>query len=197
EKFFQVEHRFYESTGYNVFIKNNLTEPNLALSYSMDVIPDLYPEISVAGIQDSTKMTRFFFKGTIGDDYGFTALRFHYNYNEADSAVSIPFVKNLNDQDFYFSFDFADLLLSSGAVSYYFSVTDNDAINNYKTTTSGNYIFNFPNQREIDENENEQFKRLENMVSESEKLAGEIQDDLQNIRLKNMDNNVSEWEKRQ
>ena len=194
---FHVKHSLFKSAGYHVFIKNDLTEPDLALSYSLDVIPDLYPEIKIVRLQDSLRMTRFFFKGSIGDDYGFSALKFHYNVNNSDSTISIPIIKSLNDQDFYFSFDFNDLKLLSGSVSYYFSVSDNDVINKYKTTTSENFVFHFPNREEIARNENEQFEKLENMLQESEKLSGEIQKDLQNLRLKNMDNNVSDWEKNQ
>lgn len=194
---FIIEKQFFKPTGYHIYIKNDLTETELALSYSVDVIPDLYPEIKITRIADSLKLTRFYFKGTIGDDYGFTALKFHYNINNNDSAVAIPFIRNLNDQDFYFSFDFADVAQASDVVSYYFSVTDNDVINNYKTTTSDNFVINIPDRDEILVSDKEQFQNIEEMLSESEKLAREIQNDLQQLRLKNMDTNISDWEKSQ
>lgn len=194
---FEIKNQFLKASDYNVFIKNDLTEPELALSYSIDVLPDLFPEIKVTQVQDSMQMTRFFFKGTIGDDYGFSALNFHFNVNNSDSAIAIPFVRNLNDQDFYFSFDFAEVANQSGVISYYFSVTDNDVPGNFKTTTSDNFVFNLPNQEEITANEKEQFKKIEEMLNQSEQLTREIQNDLQNLRLKNMDTNVSDWEKSQ
>lgn len=194
---FIVSSHFYKSTDYNVYIKNNITEPELALSYGIDVIPDLFPEIQIVQIQDSTQMTRYFFKGVIGDDYGFNRLNFHYNVNNIDSAISIPFVRNLNDQDFYFSFNFADVAPPSRAVSYYFSVTDNDVVNGYKTTTSDNFIIQIPDQQEIMANEKEQFQDLEEKLQQSQDLAKEIQKDLQNLRMKNMDSNISDWEKSQ
>jgi hypothetical protein len=194
---FEVKNQFFKASDYHVFIKNDLTEPELAFSYAVDVLPDLYPEIKIVQVQDSLQVTRFFFKGTIGDDYGFSALNFHYNINNNDSAIAIPLVKNMNDQEFYFGFDFAELAIQSGLVSYYFSVTDNDVLNNYKTTTSDNFIFNLPNREEIAANEKEQFEKLEEMLQESEQLTREIQDDLDNLRLKNMDTNVSDWEKSQ
>ncbi|MFW5755638.1 MAG: DUF4175 family protein, partial [Tangfeifania sp.] len=197
EEGFVIESDFYESSGYNVFIKNDVTEPELAFSYEIDVIPDLFPEIQIVRIQDSTKMTRYFFKGIIGDDYGFTGLNFHYNINNTDSAVSIPFVKNLTDQEFYFSFNFADVAPPSGTVSYYFSVTDNDVVNGYKTTTSDNFLMQIPDKEEIMANEKEQFQDLEEKLQYSQELAREIQNDLQNLRMKNMDSNISEWEKSQ
>ena len=41
---FVLERNFYKSSAYNVFIQNKVTEPELALSYSIEVIPDLYPK---------------------------------------------------------------------------------------------------------------------------------------------------------
>jgi hypothetical protein len=194
---FHVETNFFKSTDYNVFIQNKVTQPELALSYNVEVIPDLYPEIEIAQVKDSFQLTRYFFKGIIGDDYGFTNLKFHYNIDNSDSAIAIPFVKSLTDQDFYFSFDFNDLKEPSGLVSYYFSVTDNDVVNHYKTTTSESFTFQFPNEEEIAATEKEQFKNIQDMIQQSREMAKDIQDDLDNLRLKNMDTNISDWEKSQ
>ena len=80
---------------------------------------------------------------------------------------------------------------------YYFSVTDNDAINNYKTTTSDNYTFQFPNTEEIYAKDKEQFEKLQASIDKSRELAKEIKQDLNNLQIKNMDTNVSDWEKSQ
>jgi len=194
---FHVESKFFKSTNYNVYIQNKVTKPELALSYGIEVIPDLFPEIEIAQVKDSFQLTKYFFKGVIGDDYGFTGLKFHYNVDNADSAISIPFVKSLTDQDFYFSFDFNDLAQPSSVVTYYFSVTDNDVINHYKTTTSDSYTFKFPNQEEIAATEKEQFQNIQDMIKQSREMAKDIQSDLDNLRLKNMDSNISDWEKSQ
>lgn len=194
---FIAEYKFFKSTNYNVVIQNTVTEPELALSYFIEVIPDLFPEIQVNQVNDSLQLTRFFFKGIIGDDYGFSNLRFHYNVDNSDSTITIPFVRNLNNQDFYFSFDFSELEKPEGIISYYFSVTDNDVVNGYKTTTSDNFIFEFPNREELLANDKEQFDNLQKQVEESRELAKDIQEDLKNLQLKNMDSNVSEWEKSQ
>lgn len=194
---FKVSKIFYRSENYNVFVKNNLTEPELALSYSIDIIPDLYPEIKIIRVQDSLRMTRYYFKGIIGDDYGFSALSFHYNVDNHDSTVAIPFVKNLTDQDFYFGYDFAEVSAASENITYYFSVTDNDVVNNYKTTTSNSFTISLPGKNEIAVTENEKFDNLEKMLKEGQNLANEIQDDINNLRLKNMNSNISDWEKSQ
>lgn len=194
---FHIESKFYHSSTYNVFIRNKVTESELALSYTVEVIADLFPEIEVLQIMDSTQLTRFFFKGIIGDDYGFSQLRFHYNLDDIDSTITIPFVRSLNDQEFYFSFDFNEIPSSDGVVSYYFSVSDNDVINRYKTTTSDSYLFEFPNKEDLLANEKEAYQNIEKMFNESQKLALEIQKDIENLQFKNMDTNISDWEKSQ
>ncbi len=196
-KNYVLSSNFYKSTNYNVFIQNRITEPELALSYSIEVIPDLFPEIEINQIVDSLQLTRFYFKGNIGDDYGFSKLQFHYNVDNSDSAITIPIVKMLTDQDFYFVFDFQDLSNREGIVSYYFSVSDNDFVNNYKTTTSNSFTFQFPDSEEILERDKEQFEKLQANIDKSRELAKEIKQDLNNLQIKNMDNNVSDWEKSQ
>ncbi|WP_163322716.1 DUF4175 family protein [Draconibacterium mangrovi] len=196
EGLFEVEKRVYKSSNYNVYIRNKVTEEELALSYNIDVIPDIYPDIEVMRIEDSTRLTRFFFKGVIGDDYGFSSLKFHYNIAIEDTAISLPFSRNMADQEFYFSYDF-NAIETEGAISYYFSVSDNDIINGYKTTTSDSYTFVFPDKEELEANEQEQFENLEKMIAESQQLSKEIQNNLQNLQIKNMDTNISDWEKSQ
>ncbi len=194
---FTISQKFFKSTDYTVIIDNFKTNPELALSSTIDVIPDLYPEIKVVMLQDSIQLTRFYFKGFIGDDYGFSKLNYHFNIDNADSSVAVPVINNLNDQDFYFSFDFSGLNTKSGSISHYFKVTDNDVLNGFKSTTSDNFIYNFPDKMELVVSENEQFNRLEQMLNESRELTNEIQSDFKNMKLKNMDSNISDWEKSQ
>lgn len=196
ENSFDLAKKVYESTNYNVYIQNRLTDEELALSYNIDVIPDIFPEIRVMRIEDSTRLTRFFFKGVIGDDYGFSSLKFHYNIANEDTAIALPFSKNMADQEFYFSYDFNEMEQKE-AVSYYFSVSDNDVVNGYKTTTSDSYMFVFPDKEELLAKDNEQFKNIEKKINESQQLSKEIQQKLQNLQIKNMDTNTSEWEKAQ
>lgn len=188
---------FYKTTDYNVIIENFKTDPKLALSSTIDVIQDLYPEIKIISVQDSVRLSRFYFKGKIGDDYGFTALNFHFNIENSDSTIVIPIINNLTDQDFYFSFDFSELDFAPGTIYYYFKVIDNDILNGYKSTTSDNFTYIKPNKTEIALSEDEQFKHIEELLKQSNELTNEIQNDLNIIQFKNMDPNISDWEKSQ
>jgi len=194
---FWVEHTFALSANYNVYIENDLTGTELALSYFVDVVPDLFPEIDVVEVQDSSKITRFFYKGIISDDYGFSSLQFHINVANNDSTIALPFLRSLNDQEFYYSFDFSDLPSQEGTISYYFSVADNDAVNGAKTTTSQSNTFNFPSKEELEHFDKEQYQNIEKKLQKSRELAVDIQQDMKNLQLKNMDSSVSDWEKSQ
>lgn len=194
---FQAEKVFFEPGGYHVYIQNKLTVPELSLSYFVDVIPDLFPEIKVIEVQDSIKITRFFYKGLIGDDYGFSSLQFHMHIADNDSVIDLPFVRSMNDQEFYFSFDFSNLPQPEGVVSYYFSVSDSDALSGFKNTTSESYTFRFPSNEVLEAFDKEQFQNLEKKFQKSRQLANDIQNDIKNLQLKNMDSSVSDWEKSQ
>ena len=108
----------------------------------------------------------------------FSNLQFHYNVDNSDSAIAIPFIRSLIDQEFYFVFDFNELPQKEGIISYYFSVSDNDVINRYKTTTSDNFIFQFPNREEVLDKDKEQFDALQANIDKSRELAKEIKKDL-------------------
>lgn len=197
DKAFITEKQVFRSFNYKILIKNKTTQYEQALNYGIEVDQDLYPEILVNFLIDSVKYTQYYFKGTIGDDYGFRDLKFHINCNEKDSSFSLPVIKSLNNQDFYFSYDFNDSFNRSGDVTFYFSVTDNDPFNNFKTTTSESFVFHFPDEGELISEGNEQFNNIEQLINESEKLTQEIKDDLKNLQLDEINSNSTKWEKSQ
>lgn len=192
---FMVQHQFRKPELYHIDVKNMHSAYETSMSFSVGIIEDLYPEIKVFQLQDSIVLTRFYFKGTIHDDYGYTKLNFHTNIEEKDSVFDLPFVPYLKPQDFYFTFDMNDIGIAGKAISYYFSVTDNDRINGPKSTTSESNIFQFPDRSMIEKKKDENYKKMEEMLNESRSLARELKNDLKQLQLKNMDQKISEWER--
>lgn len=195
DKSFLIKKTVFNDMSYTIFLKNSNINYNEYLAFTILVIPDLYPEISVVQNRDSSQYSRFYFKGSIADDYGFSSLQFHINTDGNDSIIQLNIQKTLIEQDFYFAYDFKNFNTKSGDISYYFSVSDNDFINGFKTTTSNSFIFNKPSLIEIAKTDNEKFNEIENLISESQKLAGEIKDDLKELQYKNLNSNATEWEK--
>lgn len=187
--------RFLEPIVYEIKVKNKRTVYETAMNFRIDIIEDSFPEIKLAQVTDSSRLTKFFFRGNIHDDYGFSDLKFHVNIELEDSAVAIPFNRYVMPQDFYFSVDLQDFNLSNKAISYYFSVTDNDAVNGPKTTTSESFNFVFPDRTELNAQQKEEFQKIENLISESQQIANELKNDLRELQMKNLNSNITDWEK--
>lgn len=185
------------SIQYSVELKNEYSEYEPFIRISVQVIEDLYPEITVAQAIDSLQLSRYFFKGSINDDYGFSQLAFHLSYADVDSVIYLPFHRNLKPQDFYFSFNFADINPSRSPVQYFFSVSDNDAYSGSKTTFSGSQLFVFPDRSNLNEAEMLAYQKIEELIGESHQLARELKEDVRNMQMKNLNSNLSEWERTQ
>lgn len=193
---FTVQTSFKHSSVYEVFMKSPRKRYEPVMNFRIEVTEDLYPEIKLVQLPDSFKYTRFYFKGTIHDDYGFSDLSFHVNIDNVDSAIQLPFVGSINTQDFYYTVDLMDFNSENQSVTYYFTVSDNDRVNGFKTT-SESFVFTFPSKQEIAEKRNNEFQDIEKLMERSQELAGELKSDLQELRLKNMNPNTTDWEKSQ
>jgi len=157
----------------------------------------LYPEIKVGQIEDSTVVTRFYFSGNIRDDYGFAKLSFHVSDEESDTVVTIPVNKGMSQQEFFHSVDLKDFKGDFPEIKYYFSVTDNDVVNQPKTTLSDTYVFNFPSDKELERKKDENYENLEKLIIESKQLTQDIKEGIKELQMKSINSSVSAWEKSQ
>lgn len=194
---FLVENKVLSSSNYSIFIKNSNVDLSEVLSYTITVVPDLFPEIKVVQTHDSMQYSRFYFKGEIADDYGFTNLYFHLNINNHDSIFPLEIIRNLANQDFYYLFDFNLFNLRENEVVYYFSVSDNDQINGFKTTTSNSFVYKAPSTEEISKQDKEQFSQIEELMTESKQLSNEIKKEIEELHYKSLDSKITNWEKSQ
>ncbi len=196
-KTFTVEYMAKENVDYTVSIKNSYFDYRDLLRFRLDVIPDLYPKIDVAQLRDSVTYTRFYFKGSIADDYGFHDLNYHLMIKQQDSLIALPLLKNLHEQDFYFTFDFKELVGLTDRVDYYFSVRDNDYFHSYKEAVSETFQFVFPSLEELDQLDDQNFQDLELLMEESFELTHDIQQAIDELKFKSRSENSSDWEKQQ
>lgn len=194
---FHMKYEAKSSVNYAISVKNKNFNYKDLLSFDLEVTPDLYPEIKVVQLRDSTDFTRYYFKGTIGDDYGFHDLKYHLVIHQKDSTIDVPILKNLNQEDFYFTYDFKDIAGLANRVDYYFSVRDNDYFHGYKETSSETFQFVFPSKDELDKMENKQYQNLEALMQKSSQLSQDIQNSIEQLKYKSLSENASDWEKQQ
>ncbi len=194
---FITSYQVRENTDYTVSLKNSFfTIPDL-LQYNVEVIPDLFPEIKIVQLRDSMDFNKFYFKGSISDDYGFHDLSFNLVINQKDSIFDIPVLKNLSEQDFYFSFDFSEIRSLTNQVSYYFRVSDNDYFHNFKETTSEAFQFHFPSHDELLQSDNQLFNNIQDLLEKSFDLSDELKKSIEDLKMKSISENISDWEKQQ
>ncbi|MCL2167601.1 MAG: hypothetical protein FWH59_00570 [Lentimicrobiaceae bacterium] len=176
-----------ESFYYATVNKNQYFVSPDTLSFNIQVIKDLYPEISVQSQADSLFSDRVYFKGTIRDDYGFSSLKFVYmvfdenkNLLEQNKTIDIHIDKNITIQDFYFHFDAGSLNLYPGySMEYFFEVKDNDGVNGPKSSKTQSTIFRLKTMEEINKEitqGNEQSKSaMDDLAKEAADLAKELE----------------------
>ena len=184
---YQVNLVAMSSFTYSILNKNKYFTSKDTLTDEITVIKDMYPEIYVQSQQDSVFQDRYYFKGNIKDDYGFSGLQFVYtrydaegNKIESEKAVPISIKSDVTIQDFYYYFDPSTFNLQPGEkMDYYFKVFDNDGVNGHKSSKSQASTYRVKTLEEINrdlEKSDEKTKADYNeLIDESAKLMKDIE----------------------
>ncbi|MFT6127568.1 MAG: hypothetical protein ACJAVA_002059 [Flavobacteriaceae bacterium] len=166
----------YRKLDYTITTSNNELKDYENLSFTLGVVRDQYPEISVESKRDSTDSQRVYFFGKVSDDYGLTKLQLVYYPIGNDSqkeSKSLSIGAN-NFDDFVFSFPDDIVLIEGVAYEYYFEIFDNDALHNYKSSKSSLFFFKKLTQ---DEKEKEQLQNQENTINGLDKSLEKLKDE--------------------
>ncbi len=184
---YQINIVALNSFTYSIFNKNKYFTSKDTLTDEITVIKDMYPEIFVQSQQDSVFQDRYYFKGNIKDDYGFSGLQFVYtkfdadgNKIESEKAVNIPIKPDATIQDFYYYFDVTTFNLQPGEkIDYYFKVLDNDGVNGHKSSKSQTSTFKVRTleeiNRDLEKSEEKTKSDYNELIDESADLMKEIE----------------------
>ncbi len=187
---------------YKLFISNQYLPQGDSISYSITVIPDLYPNIVAEKFQDSTDNKLLYFVGEANDDYGLLSLSFNYRVKKANGKqgelqnikLSKPDTKQIR---FDHIFDLHELDLQPGdEVTYYFEVYDNDGVNGSKSARTNFMVYAMPTVEQFKamaEKNNEQIKSdLQKAMEESRR----IQEEMKRMREKLLQEKELDWQNR-
>lgn len=154
---FEATKRIFSNTDYSISTSNEQLKDYESLAFSINVIKDSYPEMSVKMERDSLDNQTLYFFGQVSDDYGLSKLQMVYypSNNPEDKSYEVMSVSKSNFDEFVSAFP-NQLNLEEG-VNYelYFQVFDNDALHKYKSSKSS--VFSY---RKLTKDEEEQ-KQLE------------------------------------
>ena len=184
----QFKMQVVEPFKYVVSTSNSHTSFKDSLYYNVDVIKDSHPSISIDELTDTIEPLKRLVTGTIQDDYGFLKLIFTAQIKNIDEDTiinkKIKIKYNSNNQTFLEAFDISKLPLKAGGkLEYFFTVYDNDKINNYKRTSSKKLIYKKPSKNEV----------LEKLDQDNEKIEKELEDQL--TALENLSKEIENIEK--
>jgi len=199
---FQYNRRALKDEVYKVFLSNSLLSGADSVAYTITVVPDLHPQITVEEFKDSSNLRQSFFAGEASDDYGLQNLTFNYQIKKAKGGQlpmnTVKIDKKAGKQaQFDYSFNIRDLQLEPGdEVQYYFEVFDNDGVNGSKSARTGLMQYKLPSLNEMQQQQadnNEEIKKdLEKALKESLK----VQEDLKKLREKVLQKKELDWQTR-
>jgi hypothetical protein len=204
---FTITHRALKTNSYSVVSANEYLKNTDSLSYSLSVIPDNYPSITIDQVRDSVFDKRIYFKGLIKDDYGFSKLTFNYQLDregtdnaepETWAIVELPVSRMHNQQQFFHFFELDSINIEPGEqIVYHFEVWDNDGVNGSKVTRSQPMIFRAPTLEEIEEKTEESNEEIIDELERSIKEAKDLQKKADDLSRKLIDKNELGWQEKQ
>jgi len=194
---------FKKSTKYQIKLKNENFSSKHKIEYYVKTIPDEFPIIKIKEIEDSIKIGAFYFMSNISDDYGFSKLEFICNVKNKNDSLenkeikNIKINKNSNNQNIFYYFNFNEIVdkYFDNYFEYYFKIYDNDYINGFKTAISTKYIYKPLSVNDIREKINSLDEKTQKFINKSKDITNEIKKDLENFRKKELNKELSNWDK--
>jgi hypothetical protein len=204
---FDYTERAMKSNIYAVVSANEFLRNSDSITYTVSVIPDNYPSISIDQVKDSIFDKRIYFKGLIKDDYGFSKLTFNYQADNegiagkgpgSEQLVELPVSKMSNQQQFFHFFELDSIEIEPGTqIVYHFEVWDNDAVNGPKVTRSQPMIFRAPTAEEIEQKTDEQNEKITDELEKSIAQAKQLQKKADDLSKKLIDKESLGWQEKQ
>jgi len=180
---------------YEVFLQNEYSRNKERIAYSIEVIKDQFPQLTVSNFKDSVLYKRIILGGFTSDDYGITqlSLEFHVKDQQQNilikNSVNIPVSYNQAQQSFFFNWNLDSLALKPGQkLEYYLQVWDNDGVNGRKSTRSSNYTFFIPDKdqliTDISKAQSQTENKIEQSVNKAQEIKKQMEDALQKLKGK-------------
>ena len=211
---FEIKKQIFKSDIYNIVLNNKFGANKEKIEYSISVIPDEYPKISVEQYKDTTLFNYLALGGSISDDYGLTDLKLFYKKNNVAPAISftsdfveqtqtstefktinLKFNKAQNSQSFYFRWEIDSLNLQPGeTLEYYISVWDNDGINGHKSAKSQAYELKLPTRKEMEKSINESSESAEKQIATTLDKAQDLKKDVKKLEQKLKSKRTFDWQ---
>ncbi|HXH18115.1 MAG TPA: DUF4175 family protein [Chitinophagales bacterium] len=201
EALFILDEVLMLSGYYTVKISNEHLKDADSITYSITVVPDMHPSISVQPLEDSATLKYLYFMGEISDDYGLSKLQLKYKIQKENgeesseyTAIPVPFTKGQYSQ-FSHYWDLSTLGLQPGeGLIYFFEVWDNDGIHGSKSTRSTVLQYKLPSREQLEKETRQSNEELKNDLDKSITKADELRKEIQETQEKLLQKKNLSWE---
>ena len=161
------------------------------LRFSVDVLPDAYPEIRVESFTEDFS-TLVYYSGLIADDYGFSKLTFNCQVKNPvprDIVLPVVFDRSQSRTSFFYHFNMDSLgILPGQDLEVFFEVWDNDGFHGPKSKRSETFTYYKPSLAALDsvadQTESEIMEQMAERAEDASRLRDEIERMLQELASK-------------
>ena len=178
---FLFSKRIYNDLEYSISTSNSDVENFENLSYSLKVIKDEFPKISVEQLKDSLVSNEIYFSGVVSDDYGIKKVQlFYFEDTNSDSKQTITLLQpNTRLDKFYYTFPSGLQLQKEKAYSFYFQVSDNDGVNGSKVTKSQIFSSTLLSDNQL---KNKELDNQQSIISNLDKSIDKIKNQSESLQ---------------
>ena len=180
------EYQFVASnaTQFDAKVQNTWNATIDPLRFSVDVVPDAYPDIRVESF-DEQLSTDVYFSGLVTDDYGFSRLTFNCKVKEPiekNIVKSVPIDLKQTRTSFFYQFNMDSLGIMPGQnMEVYFEIWDNDGFHGPKSKRSETFTYYKPSEAALDSIANQESEDIMERLSEKSQEADKLQDEIEKM----------------
>ena len=180
-----------ETTSFDFSSRNAWSAGFDPLQFTVDVIPDAYPDIRVESF-DEELSDRVYYSGLLADDYGFSKLVCHCEIQQTVKRkldLPVTFDRSTSKSSFFYTIHLDSLgVLPGQQVEVCFEVWDNDGFHGPKSKRSETFTYHKPSMAALDsiaeQTENDIMDRMAQNADEAESLKKDIEKMLQELMSK-------------
>jgi hypothetical protein len=196
---FGVQKKVLKDGRYKIFMANKELPEGDSISYSLTLIPDLYPSIEVKTTRDSIEDKIVYFVGEASDDYGLRGVYFNYTIEEDGVEIKKNKIKMTTSSGKQTTYDYImnvkELELKLGQkLSYYFQAFDNDGVKGSKSAKTPLMYYEMPTAEELKEQENSNNSEIKKELEDAMKKSQELADDIKKARTKVLQKKEVDWQ---
>lgn len=197
---FAVSEDIRNSTAGSIVLVNRNHGKKDTTRFTIDIIKDEYPVISVQEVKDTLKDGVRFFSGVVRDDYGLKSLTFVYTIVSEDGSTRterIPTSPVLGTETpFNYAVDFRrENVQLNDKITYYFVVNDNDGVNGSKSTKSRTFEYKLPSLEDLNNERKDDQDKAREKLNKALIKAQEFKENLNRLKKENLNKSQSDWNK--